>query len=90
MTICGKMVHIKGKENESMSRIWMWIGYACIIITLVTIIVGDLLILWYFIKCGRVKECCNSRCRYKVYSPKYKDRITQEIKERLQSLIDQL
>ena len=82
MTICGKMVHIKGKENESMSRIWMWIGYACIIITLVTIIVGDLLILWYFIKCGRVKECCNSRCRYKVYCPKYK--------ERLQSLIDQL
>lgn len=90
MTICDKIVYKEDKENESMGRIWMWLGFACIIITLITIIVGNLLFLWYFIKCRKIKKCGNSECRYKMYCPKYKDRITQEVKERLQNLLDQL
>lgn len=67
-----------------------WIYIAAILITVFIIVVGNLISLWYRVKCFKIKKCSNRKCRYRMYCHKYKEIITQEDRERIQNLIDQL
>lgn len=67
-----------------------WVCIIAILITAFIIVVGNLINLWYWIKCFRKTKCSNRKCRYKAYCNKYKEVITQEDRERIQKLIDQL
>lgn len=73
-----------------MNEIWKWVGFAGIVIFLATIFVGNLFLVCYLIKCGRVKKCYNTHCKYKTFCHKYEDKITKEDIDRLQELIGQL
>ncbi len=60
------------------------------LILLVIVIVGNLIRLWYFMKCLGVKDCQNSKCRYSEYCFRHQDGITEEEKEELIKYLEQL
>lgn len=62
----------------------VWILFA------VAVVIGNIIRVWYFIKCIGVKDCNNKECRYKGYCSRYKETITEEEIERLKNLIDMM
>lgn len=73
-----------------MNAIWKWVGFVVASIALATMFVGDLMWILYLLKCFRVKKCYDRNCRYKTHCNKYRDVLTDEDRERIQKLIDQL
>ena len=43
----------------------------------------------YFVKCLKITECSNEKCKYKHFCSKYQDMITDEEIEELLKLLDQ-
>ena len=72
-----------------MSMIENWICGIALAIPLVIIVIGDIVICWYRIKCIKVKKCTNRQCRYRGHCPKYKEVLTEEDRIKIQKLIDQ-
>ena len=61
----------------------------CIVLILFTIIIvlGNIIRLWYFVKCLGVKSCNKRKCKYKEYCFRYYDVLTDEdVKELLKLL----
>ncbi|MDE6389736.1 MAG: hypothetical protein K2L82_18325 [Lachnospiraceae bacterium] len=71
-----------------MNAIWKWVGLIIAAISLTTMFVGDLMWIWYLVKCFRVKKCYKRNCRYKTHCRRYVDILTDEDRERIQKLID--
>lgn len=60
----------------------VWILFA------VVVVIGNIVRVWYCIKCIGIKDCNNQECRYKGYCSRYKEVITEEEIESLKNLID--
>ena len=54
------------------------------------IIIGNIIRLWYFIKCFNIKKCSNRKCRNKSYCDKYEHVWTTADREHLRDLINSL
>lgn len=67
---------------ENILSIVVWILFA------VVIVIGNIIRLWYFIKCNGVKDCNNQECRYKEYCSRHKEVITEAEIESLKNYID--
>lgn len=70
--------------------IWQLIGSFALLLTIFIIIIGNSIRIWYYIKCIKIKKCSKRQCRYREYCHKYAEVLTQQDKERIQMLIDQL
>lgn len=60
------------------------------IILAVVVITGNLVRLWYFIKCLGVKSCKNGKCKYSGFCFRYQGGITEEEKEELLKYWEQM
>lgn len=70
--------------------IWNLYGYIALIIVAAVIIIGNILYLWYFIKCIGVKNCPLRKCKFHEYCFRYKEAWTKEDIEHIENLIEQL
>lgn len=69
-------------------KMWDICNYAVWILFAVVVVIGNIVRVWYFIKCIGVKDCNNKECRYKGYCYRYKEVITEAEIESLKNLID--
>ncbi|MCM1122369.1 MAG: hypothetical protein NC416_07290 [Eubacterium sp.] len=72
-----------------MGTFWKLFRVIALLIPLAAIVIGNLVHGWYRIKCFKVKKCSDRQCRYRLHCPKYKDRLTEEDKDKIEKLIDQ-
>lgn len=71
-------------------KLWDLCTYAVWIFFTVVVVIGNIVRVWYFIKCIGVKDCNKKECRYKEYCSRYKDVLTEEEIESLKNYIDMM
>lgn len=64
-------------------------NHIILILFTIIILIGNIIRLWYFVKCLKIKKCNNRKCKYKNNCFKYQDIITDEEKEELLRLLDE-
>ena len=72
-----------------MELILSWAGAVVLLLTIAYLIVGNAVRFIMWIKCFKVKECCNRKCINRMTCRKYRERLTESEQKELLDMTEE-